>query len=82
MAKISKYDGTHVRVAGRIERFDKGAAIPEHADAEHVKMLEERGMVEDGEPTAGLAVPSGPVAFDVDADAAAAKSKGGKKADG
>jgi hypothetical protein len=80
MAKISKYDGLHVKVdSGRIVRCDKGAALPSNADEEHVVLLELRGMVEDGEPNAGIVASSGPVAFDVDADAA--KSKSGRKSE-
>lgn len=69
--KVSQFDGTLVRVGNEVKRFDRGAEIPEYADQDHVKLLEERGMVADGEPFAGLAAPSdGPVAFDVDEDAA------------
>lgn len=75
MSKISQYDGTHVKVGERLERFDKGSALPDHADAEHVKLLEERGMVADGEPAAGLTHESvGPVRFDVVEDAKSSRS--------
>jgi hypothetical protein len=70
MAKVSKYDGTMVKVGLRMERVDKGAPVPELADAEHVKLLEERGMVADGEVLAGLTHEThGPAPFDVDEDA-------------
>lgn len=72
MAKVSQFDGTLVHVGNEVKRFDKGAEIPDHADAEHVKLLEERGMVAEGEPVAGVAPADGPVAFDVDEDAAKA----------
>lgn len=68
--KVSQYDGTMVKVGERFERFDKGSALPDNADPEHVELLEQRGMVADGEPVAGLAVPTGPAPFDVEADAA------------
>lgn len=74
--KVSQYDGTHVKVGNRLERFDKGAAIPEYADPEHVKLLEERGMVADGEPFGGLTATPGPVAFNVEEDASKSKSSG------
>jgi hypothetical protein len=73
--KVSQYDGTMVKVADRMVRFDKGAALPDHADSDHVKLLEERGMVVDGDPVAGLVAPSGPVAFDVEEDAKASRSR-------
>ena len=74
--KVSQYDGTHVKVGDRYERFDKGSAIPDHADADHVKLLEDRGMVADGEAFGGLAVENlGPAPFNVDEDAKASRSR-------
>lgn len=71
---VSVFDGTLVRVGNKVERFDRGAAIPEHADENHVAILKERGMVIEGEPFAGLTHEStGPVAFDVDEDAKSTK---------
>lgn len=74
MAKqnVSMFDGTLVHVGGEVKRFDRGAAIPENADENHVAILKDRGMVAEGEPVAGVAPADGPVAFDVDEDAAKA----------
>jgi hypothetical protein len=80
MAKISQFDGTLVRVGNEVKRFDRGAEVPDYADKDHVRLLEERGMVADGEPFTGLThVTTGPVAFDVDEDADehAAKERAG-----
>lgn len=68
---ISLFDGTLVRVGSEVKRFDEGALIPDYADETHVALLKERGMVGEGEPHVGLTHRStGPVAFDVDEDAA------------
>lgn len=78
MAKknISQFDGTLVHVGNRVERFDRGAEIPDHADQDHVKLLKERGMVAEGEPVAGLThVGGGPVAFNVEEDAKSSSRK-------
>jgi hypothetical protein len=57
---ISQYDGTMVKVGRSFRRVDKGGALPDEADADHVKVLLDRGMVAEGEPTAGF-VESDPV---------------------
>jgi hypothetical protein len=73
---VSLFDGTLVRIGSEVKRFDQGALIPDHADENHVKLLKERGMVGEGEPHVGLTHrTTGPVAFDVDKDAAASRSR-------
>ena len=79
MAKVSMFDGTLVRVGNEVKRFDRGAEIPDYADQDHVKLLEERGMVEDGEPFAGVAPSGGPVAFDVEEDAKRSAAKSSRR---
>lgn len=64
---VSCYDGTMVKVGDRMVRFDKGAAIAPGADEDHVKVLLERGMVEEGEPSGGFAHdPTAQAPFKVD----------------
>jgi hypothetical protein len=78
MAKqlISLFDGTLVRLGNEVKRFDFGAAIPDYADENHVKLLQERGMIGEGDAQVGLThVSSGPVAFDVEEDAKASRSR-------
>jgi len=55
---VSQYDGTMVKVGQSFRRVDKGAAVPEGADEEHVAVLLERGMVAEGKPTAGFVDPA------------------------
>ncbi len=79
MALISLFDGTLVRIGNEVKRFDFGAPIPDYADPNHVALLKERLMVGEGEPAAGLvAVSTGPVPFDVDAEAKASNSRSAK----
>lgn len=66
---VSQYDGTMVKVGETFRRVDKGAAVPDGADKDHVQMLLDRGMVAEGEPDAGFVDPGGVRAFDVAADA-------------
>lgn len=74
---ISQFDGVMVRVGQRFHRVDRGALVPDNADADHVQVLQERGMVVEGEPFAGLTHETvGPVAFDVAEDAKSSKSGG------
>lgn len=51
---VSRYDGTMVKVGNRYQTVNKGAAVPDGADADHVAVLAERGMVAEGEPAAGF----------------------------
>lgn len=67
---VSQYDGVSVKVGDHYARVDRGAAVPDDADADHVKLLKDRGLVAEGEPVAGVDVPVGPAPFDVDEDAA------------
>lgn len=55
---VSQYDGTLVKIGGTYRRVDKGAAVPDGADAEHVAVLVERGMLVEGEPAAGFIDPA------------------------
>lgn len=57
---ISLVDGVFVRVEGRLRRIDKGAPVPQGADAAHVKVLRSRGLVDVGEQTAGFVDPQAP----------------------
>lgn len=75
MSLISLFDGTLVRIGNEVKRFDAGALIPDYADEAHVALLKERQMIGDGVPAAGIALPTGPVPFDVDAEAKASKGK-------
>jgi len=52
---ISKLDGVLVKVGSRLHRVDKGAAVPDGADADHVEVLARRGLVVEGTPDAGFA---------------------------
>lgn len=73
---ISLFDGTLVHIGNEVKRFDLGAEIPDYADQNHVELLKQRGMVGEGEPSTGLTHQStGPVAFDVDQDAKASRSR-------
>jgi hypothetical protein len=51
---ISQYDGLHVKVGETFQRVDKGGAIPDAADADHVQVLADRGMVAEGDVVAGF----------------------------
>lgn len=55
---VSQYDGTMVKVGDRYRTVNKGGALPEGADPEHVKVLQDRGMVAEGEPESGIVVPA------------------------
>lgn len=50
---VSQYDGTTVKVGDTFRRYDKGAVVPPEADADHVKVLVDRGMLAEGEAVAG-----------------------------
>lgn len=82
---VSQYDGTLVKVGATYVRVDRGAAVPDNADAAHVALLVERGMVAKGEPAAGFVDPGGVQPFEVvaepDADSGAGRpAKAAEKA--
>jgi len=63
---VSQYDGTLVKVGEQFVRVDKGGAVPPGADEAHVKVLENRGMVKEGEVSAGFVTdPDTPAPFQV-----------------
>lgn len=56
--KVAAYDGVMVKAGGQFRTLFKDGAVPEGADADHVKVLVDRGLLVDGPDDESAAKPT------------------------